>query len=119
MAKDKVGIWLVGAWGGVSTTVAVGLAALREGLADEAGLVSALPRFSGLSLIDWDRLVYRGDPASVSFMVFYMLGDKVVAANAFNLGREVRFAKRLIETRKAVADADLADENLKLKDLAA
>ena len=69
--------------------------------------------------LHWDRLVTRGDPASVSFMVFYMLGDKVVAANAFNLGRDVRFAKKLIETRRAVADADLADESLRLKDLAA
>lgn len=68
--------------------------------------------------LKWDRLVYRGDPASGRFMVFYMDKDRVVAANAFNLGREVRLAKKLIETRKAVADADLADENTRLKDLA-
>ena len=28
MANDKIGIWFIGAWGGVSTTAAVGLAAL-------------------------------------------------------------------------------------------
>jgi len=56
----KVGVWLVGAWGGVSTTVAVGLSALQRGLSQEFGLVSALPQFAGLDLIDWSRLVLGG-----------------------------------------------------------
>lgn len=66
----------------------------------------------------WDRLVWRGDPASDRFIVFYMNGDVVVAVNAFNLGREVRIAKNLIERKTPVADADLADEGIKLRDLA-
>ena len=66
----------------------------------------------------WDRLVWRGDPASDRFIVFYMNGDVVVAVNAFNLGREVRIAKILIERKTRVADADLADEGIKLRDLA-
>ncbi len=45
-------------------------------------------------------------------------GDVVVAVNAFNLGREVRIAKNLIERKTPVADADLADEGIKLRDLA-
>jgi len=60
MAKEKIGIWLIGAWGGVATTVAVGLAALRHGLIDETGLVSALPRFAGLNLADWSQFVVGG-----------------------------------------------------------
>ena len=59
-ANEKIGVWLIGAWGGVSTTVAVGLASLQQGLSEETGLVSALPQFSGLGLIDWDRLVIGG-----------------------------------------------------------
>ena len=66
----------------------------------------------------WDRLVWRGDPAANRFIVFYMNGDVVVAVNAFNLGREVRIAKFLIERKTPVADADLADEGIKLRDLA-
>ncbi len=42
----------------------------------------------------------------------------VVAVNAFNLGREVRIAKNLIERKTPLADADLADEGIKLRDLA-
>jgi myo-inositol-1-phosphate synthase len=60
MAKRKIGVWLIGAWGGVATTVVVGLAAMRKGLAETTGLVSALPPFQGLDLVGWDELVVGG-----------------------------------------------------------
>lgn len=60
MANERIGVWLIGAWGGVSTSVATGLAALQQGLADETGLVSALPKFAGLNLADWNRFVLGG-----------------------------------------------------------
>ena len=60
MANDRIGIWLIGAWGGVSTTVAVGLAGLQKGLAAEFGLVSALPRFQQLDLAEWPRFTIGG-----------------------------------------------------------
>ena len=60
MAKRKVGVWLVGAWGGVATTVVVGVAALRKGLSDTTGLVTALPPFAALDLIQWDEIVIGG-----------------------------------------------------------
>ncbi len=60
MAKRKVGVWLVGAWGGVATTVVVGLAALRKGLSDTTGLVTSLPPFAPLDLVQWDEIVIGG-----------------------------------------------------------
>ncbi|MEI8022000.1 MAG: inositol-3-phosphate synthase [Schlesneria sp.] len=60
MAKRKVGVWLVGAWGGVATTVVVGLAALKKGLSDTTGLVTSLPPFAPLDLIQWDEIVIGG-----------------------------------------------------------
>ncbi|MBS0204268.1 MAG: inositol-3-phosphate synthase [Planctomycetes bacterium] len=60
MAKRKIGVWLIGAWGGVATTVVVGIAALRKGLTDTNGLVSELPPFAGLDLVGWDELVVGG-----------------------------------------------------------
>lgn len=46
----RVGLWLVGAFGGVGTTAALGLAALRRGLAGDTGLVTALPPLRALDL---------------------------------------------------------------------
>jgi len=48
MAERRVGLWLVGAFGGVGTTTAVGLAALAKGRVPPTGLVTALPQFSAV-----------------------------------------------------------------------
>lgn len=60
MTARRIGVWFVGAWGGVATTAAVGLLALKHGLTDTIGLVSALPQFRDLDLIQWDELVVGG-----------------------------------------------------------
>ncbi|MCH7686091.1 MAG: inositol-3-phosphate synthase [Planctomycetes bacterium] len=60
MTDGKIGVWFIGAWGGVSTTAATGLAALQQGLTGEAGLVSGLPRFADLNLADWNQFVIGG-----------------------------------------------------------
>jgi myo-inositol-1-phosphate synthase len=50
MSSRKTGLWLIGAFGGVGTTVALGLAALRRGLTNETGLVTGLEMMRGLDL---------------------------------------------------------------------
>lgn len=50
-APRRVGLWLVGAFGGVGSTTALGLAALAKGLAEPVGMVTALPRFAS---VDFD-----------------------------------------------------------------
>ena len=50
MPERRVGLWLIGALGGVGSTVALGLAALRRGLTDLTGLVTGLPLCAGLDL---------------------------------------------------------------------
>lgn len=60
MGKRHIGLWLVGAHGGVATTVAVGLSALRQKRCDAWGLVSAMPKFSRLELVDWDSVLIGG-----------------------------------------------------------
>jgi myo-inositol-1-phosphate synthase len=51
MPDRRVGIWLIGAFGGVGTTTAVGLAALARNLSSPVGLVTALPAFAD---VDFD-----------------------------------------------------------------
>jgi myo-inositol-1-phosphate synthase len=48
--KRRIGLWLIGAWGGVSATAALGLAALKRNLIDSNALVSANPAFGRLDL---------------------------------------------------------------------
>ncbi len=60
MARPKLGLWLIGAKGGVATTVAVGLTALRRGLTETTGLVSALPQFAGLDFAEWSDFTLGG-----------------------------------------------------------
>ena len=60
MAKRKIGVWLIGAWGGVATTAVVGLLGLRRGLTGTTGLVSVLPPFDRLDLVGWDEIVLGG-----------------------------------------------------------
>lgn len=60
MARQRIGIWFLGALGGVATTTILGLTALRKGLAGNQGLVSQLPLFANLGLVEWKDLVIGG-----------------------------------------------------------
>jgi myo-inositol-1-phosphate synthase len=60
MSVRRVGLWLVGAFGGVGGTAALGLAALGRGLIDTTALVTALPLFEGLDLDSPEQFVVGG-----------------------------------------------------------
>ncbi len=60
MARSRVGIWLIGAKGGVASTALVGLVALKKGLVGPFGLVSQLPQFATCQLADWKDFVVGG-----------------------------------------------------------
>ena len=59
-AKDKVGLWMIGAGGRVGSAVALGVTALAKRLAQPTGLVSALPVFDEVPLIDPGTMVIGG-----------------------------------------------------------
>ena len=50
MNNRRVGLWLIGAFGGVGSTAALGLAALGRGVADGTSMVTELPLFEGADL---------------------------------------------------------------------
>ena len=58
--SKRLGVWLIGARGGVATTTLVGLCALEKNLTKTAGLVSELPRFQHLELVGWDEVICGG-----------------------------------------------------------
>lgn len=57
---EKIGLWLIGACGGVGSTVALGLAALCKKLTGPTGLVTEQPQFDGLNLPPWHAFVLGG-----------------------------------------------------------
>jgi 3-phenylpropionate/trans-cinnamate dioxygenase ferredoxin reductase subunit len=66
----------------------------------------------------WDRVVFRGDPASREFIAFWMAGDRVVAAMNVNVWDATGPLGRLIRERVAVEDRRLADPDVVLDGLA-
>src|SRR5437868_13602579 len=60
MADRQVGLWLIGAFGGVGSTVALGTAALQRGLINRTGLVTELDVFRSLALNDPADFVLGG-----------------------------------------------------------
>jgi len=60
MTTRRIGVWFLGALGGVATTTILGLIALRKGLTAQHGLVSQLPQFASLGLLEWENIVVGG-----------------------------------------------------------
>lgn len=60
MSVSTTGIWVIGALGDIATTLFVGSAALRRGLASRAGLVTETLPISDLSLVPLDCLRFGG-----------------------------------------------------------
>lgn len=64
----------------------------------------------------WDDIVWRGTTDDPSFIAFYLRQGSVVAANAFNAGREMRHIRRLMLLD--VDEHELADPRVRLADVA-
>ena len=102
MARSRIGIWLIGAKGGVATTAIVGLVALKKGLTDNHGLVSQLPQFDDLGLADWKEFVIGG----------HEIRDTTLYAEANKLVDESRAIDgRIVE--KCKNDLNKIDANIK------
>jgi 3-phenylpropionate/trans-cinnamate dioxygenase ferredoxin reductase component len=62
----------------------------------------------------WDRVVFRGDPASREFIAFWLLEDRVVAGMNVNVWDVVEPIHALIRDRVRVDDRRLADPDIPL-----
>jgi 3-phenylpropionate/trans-cinnamate dioxygenase ferredoxin reductase component len=67
---------------------------------------------------NWDRVVFRGDPATREFIAFWLLGGRVVAGMNVGVWDVTDAIKRLIAERIAVDDRQLADPDVQLDTLA-
>src|SRR5690606_4282152 len=102
MAQRRIGIWFLGAKGGVATTSIVGLLALRRGLIGSQGLVSELPLFQDLDLAGWDE--------------FTIGGHDIRTARLLDEAMQLATVSRAIEpdlVRTLEGDLDAVDQNLR------
>ena len=67
---------------------------------------------------EWDRVVFRGDPASREFIAFWLAEDRVLAGMNVNVWDVSDPIRRLIHDRVAVDDRRLADPDVALEELA-
>jgi 3-phenylpropionate/trans-cinnamate dioxygenase ferredoxin reductase component len=67
---------------------------------------------------EWDRVVFRGDPAAREFIAFWMAGDRVLAGMNVNVWEVTDHIQRLIRQRVPVDDRRLADPDVPLEELA-
>jgi 3-phenylpropionate/trans-cinnamate dioxygenase ferredoxin reductase subunit len=72
--------------------------------------------YSGLAA-DWDRVVFRGDPASHEFIAFWLRDDRVVAGMNVNVWDVNDDVQALIRSRSAIDAAALADPDTALESL--
>jgi 3-phenylpropionate/trans-cinnamate dioxygenase ferredoxin reductase component len=67
---------------------------------------------------DWERVVFRGDPADREFVAFWMFEDRVMAGMNVNVWDVTDPIKHLIAERVPVDDRQLADTDVPLDELA-
>jgi 3-phenylpropionate/trans-cinnamate dioxygenase ferredoxin reductase component len=67
----------------------------------------------------WDRVIFRGDPATREFIAFWLTGDRVVAGMNVNVWDVTDPIQRLIRQRIPIDDRRLADPDVSLEDLVA
>ncbi len=59
-SSDAIGLWLVGARGGVASCSILGAMLLRRNIVPSTGMVTGLPEFQAADLISFDRVVIGG-----------------------------------------------------------
>jgi myo-inositol-1-phosphate synthase len=117
MSTRRVGLWLIGAFGGVGSTAALGLAALARGLTDTTALTTALPFFDGVDLDPFPAFVLGGhDIRRSSFHQAAM--DLHLRANVFEPGTIAASKDQLDEWSANVRPGTVANTNETIANLA-
>jgi 3-phenylpropionate/trans-cinnamate dioxygenase ferredoxin reductase subunit len=63
---------------------------------------------------EWDRVVFRGDPAGREFVAFWVAGGRVLAGMNVNVWDVTDDIQNLIRSRATVDEAKLADPDVPL-----
>lgn len=104
--REKIGLWMIGACGAVGSTVALGIAALRNGLTDTTGLVSELPPFKSVGLVDPGTLVIGGHEVR-AVTLCDTVNDLNKRADLFDQSVIRRCARQLRSTQRDIKSGTL------------
>jgi myo-inositol-1-phosphate synthase len=63
---EPLGVWMVGALGGIGTTLVVGTRAIARGLSPDTGLITGRPEFASLDLVPLQDIVFGGHEVRLS-----------------------------------------------------
>ncbi len=66
----------------------------------------------------WDRVLFRGDPATREFIAFWLAEDRVVAGMNVGIGGVIEHIEELVRRRPPVEDRRLADPDVPLEQVA-
>ena len=126
MSSSRVGLWLVGAKGGVATTLLTGLAGLRSGTGSASGLVTAREPFDRLGLVDFADIVVGGHDIRTGSLAAEarrmwtesraITPEILAAAEPFLAEVERRLTEHRDETRELLEDMQGAIEVLRKND---
>lgn len=65
----------------------------------------------------WDDIVMRGDPASGTFIGFVLSDDRISGAISVNQPRDMKLARRMMDSGKSYVASELADETVSMREL--
>lgn len=116
-SNEKVGLWMIGACGGVGSTVALGLAAIRAGSTARTGMVTDLQLFENSGLIDPADIVVGGHEIR-SETPWEAVNAMHRSANVFNEELINRCKKTLGEFQKNIVSGTLISAGKTVKQIA-
>jgi len=102
VSGGKIGIWLIGAWGQLGTTLAVTLAGLQNRTISTQGLVTEQSEFDQLQLADWSHFAIGGHEirktsTTVEARNLFVDSPPVIDSNSVTAERLAALARAMTE----------------------
>ncbi len=104
--SEKVGLWMVGACGGVGSTVALGIASFAEGLGNTTGMVTELPELRDAGLVDPGSIAVGGHEVRAQTML-EAVRESNQQAGLFDEGLIQACSTRLKRTQRSIKPGTL------------
>jgi len=113
---EPVGVWMIGALGGVATTMVVGARAIARGLVSDAGLVTNHPELAPLGLVPVGDLVFGGHEVRLSNF-YESARDVARQSGSFSLELVEQLKNDLLDVSEALKPGTCVNSGPAIDDL--